>query len=160
MNHTHKLVQLLGLAALVGGLSALALAQEEQEQQIKRKGVPVTVLEAFQKAYPNATIKGYSKEPEKETGQTVYEIECVEGKTMRDVTYSADGTLISIEETLEESELPPGVRAALDQKFPGGKIRKAEKVTKGAVVGYEFQIKHNGRKTEIVLDPEGNELEK
>lgn len=118
--------------------------------------VPGAVLEAFAKAYPNATIKGYSKETE--NGQVLYEIESEEGKTARDVTYSADGNVISVEETLDTSELPEGVKAALDTKFPGGKILKAEKVTKGAVVAYEFRIKHKGKKMEIVFDPEGNEL--
>ena len=160
MKHTQRLIQLALLAALILGLGAPVVAQGEQEQQIKRKDVPAAVLAAFAKAYPNAKIKGYSKEPETENGQAVYEIECAEGKTTRDVTYAADGTLVLIEETLDTSELPPGVKAALDNKFPDGKIRKAERVTKGTDVRYEFKIKHNGQTTEIVFDPEGNELER
>jgi len=154
MKHAPKLVQLLLPAALVVGLSVPYLAQE---QQLKREQVPAAILAAFATAYPNAKIKGYSKEPE--NGQILYEIECVEGKTARDVTYAADGTLISVEETLDATEVPPGVKAALDRRFPGGKIRKTEKVIKGTVVGYEFEIKHKGKKTEIVFDPEGNELQ-
>ncbi len=114
------------------------------------------MLAAFENAYPNAKIKGYSKEMD--NGRLVYEIESVEGSAARDVTYTADAALVSVEETMDTSELPPGVRAALDKKFPGGKIRKAEKVTKGAVVAYEFKIKHNGRTTEVAFDAEGNEL--
>ena len=153
MKRTQRLVQLVVLATLVLGLSASALAQE---QRILRKDVPAVVLAAFAGAYPKATIKGYSKEMDK--GQTVYEIESVEGKTTRDVTYSADGKLISVEESVNTSELPPGVKAVLDKKFPGGKILRAEKVTKGTVVGYEFRIEHLGKTTEIVFDPKGNEL--
>ena len=157
MNRAPKLVQFLILNALVLGLVALPWAQEQQkEQQINRKGVPAAVLAAFEKAYPHAAIKGYSKETD--NGQLVYEIESVEGTVTRDVTYTAEAALISVEETLDTSALPAGVQAALDQKFPGGKIRKAEKVTKGAVVAYEFKIKHNGKTTEISFDPEGNEL--
>ncbi|HXE75194.1 MAG TPA: PepSY domain-containing protein [Candidatus Xenobia bacterium] len=144
----------LTLAALLLGLTSLPWAQEEQ---IRRKNVPAVVLAAFEKTYPNATIKGYSKEMD--NGQLVYEIESVEGTVTRDVTYTADGTLVSVEETLEISALPPKVKAALDRKFPGGKIRKAEKITKGAVVAYEFKIRHNGRTSEIAFDPEGNELQ-
>ena len=153
MKRTQRLVQLVVLATLVLGLSASALAQE---QRIIRKDVPAAVLAVFAQAYPKATIKGYRKEMDK--GQTVYEIESVEGKTRRDVTYSADGKLISVEETVNTNELPPGVKAALDKKFPGGKILRAEKVTKRTVVGYEFQIEHKGKTTEIVFDPTGNEL--
>jgi uncharacterized membrane protein YkoI len=145
-------VQLLLLAALVLGLPAATLTQE---QQIRRKDVPAPVLAAFERAYPNARIKGYSREPE--NGQILYEIESVEGKTRRDVTYTADGTLVSVEETVALSELPPGVKAALDQRFPGGKILKTEKVMKGGFVGYEFEVRHNGRRTEILFDADGNE---
>lgn len=148
-----RLAQFLLLAALLLGLSAATLTQE---RQIRRKDVPAAVLAAFDSAYPNVKIKGYSQEMD--NGQTVYEIESAEGDTTRDVTYTADGTLVSVEETVGASEVPPGVKAALDQRFPGGKIRKAEKVTKGAVVAYEFKIKHNGKTTEIAFDPEGNEL--
>lgn len=150
-----RLAQFLLLAALVLGLSPSVPAQE---QQIMRKGVPAAVLAAFTEAYPNATIKGYSKETE--NGQVLYEIESEEGKTVRDVTYSAAGQLISVEETLEVGELPSAVKAALDKNYLGGKIQKAEKITKGTVVTYEFKIKHNGKKMEIVFDPEGNELKK
>ncbi len=153
MKRTQRLVQFLVLPTLVLGLSALALAQE---QRITRKDLPAAVLTAFAKAYPKATIKGYSKEMDE--GQTVYEIESVEGKTTRDVIYSADGKLISVEESVSTSELPPEVKAALDKRFPGGKILRAEKVTKGTVVGYEFQVQHKGKTTQIVFDPKGNEL--
>ena len=153
MKRTHRPVQLVILAPLVLGLSMSALAQE---RQITRKDVPAAVLVAFAEAYPRAVIKGYSKEMDK--GQTVYEIESVEGKTTRDVIYSADGKLISVEEAVDTSDLPPGVKAALDKKFPGGKIVRAEKVTKGTVVGYEVWIQHMGKTTEIVFDPNGKEL--
>jgi len=156
MKRAPKLVQISILTALALGLVVLLWAQEQYEQQISRKGVPAAVLAAFEKAYPNAKIKGFSKETD--NGQLVYEIESEEGSVTRDVTYTADATLVSIEETLDTGTLPPGVKAALDTKFPGGKIRKAEKVTKGTVVAYEFKVKHNGRTTEIAFDAEGNEL--
>lgn len=156
MKRAPKLVQFSILTALALGLVALLWAQEQHEQQISRKGVPAAVLAAFEKLYPNAKVKGYSKETD--NGQLVYEVESQEGAVTRDVTYTADGTLVSIEETLETGALPPGVQAALDKNFPGGKIRKAEKITKSGVVTYEFKIKHNGRTTEVVFDPEGNEV--
>jgi uncharacterized membrane protein YkoI len=153
MKRTRKSIQYLALAAVLLGFLAPTTAQE---RQISRKGVPPAVLAAFTSAYPNATIKGFSKE--KENGQTLYEVECEEGKTMRDVTFTEDGTVVSVEETVEISEVPPAVKAALDNRVPGGRIKKAEKIIKGGVITYEFQVKHNGKKIEIVYDPEGNEL--
>ena len=154
MKRIQKLVPLLALAALVLGLTA-ALAGE---RQIERKEVPAAVLAAFAGAYPKADIKGYSTE--EENGQTVYEIESVEGLVTRDVTYTADGAVVSLEETLDTSALPRKVKSALKKTFPKGKVLKAEKVTKGSVVAYEFQIELNGQKTEVVFDPQGNELER
>lgn len=154
MKRWQKLFQLALVTAVVVGLATPFLAQE---QQVRRKGVPEPVLTAFEKAYPNATVKGYSKEKD-DAGQVVYEVECEEGKVKRDVTYLADGTLVSIEETVEASEWPLAVRAAVDSKFPGGKVLKAEKIIKGDTVAYEFQVRHNGRKTEVVFDSEGNEV--
>jgi len=155
MKRTQKLVPLLGLAALVLGLTATTLAGE---RQIERKDVPAVVLTAFAGAYPKAEIKGYSTE--EENGQTVYEIESVEGLVARDVTYAADGTVVSLEETLDTSALPRKVKSALNKAFPKGKVLKAERITKGTAVTYEFQIEHNGQKTEVVFDSEGNELER
>jgi hypothetical protein len=156
------LVQVAVLASLILGLSASSLTQE---RRIACKNVPAAVLAAFTEAYPKAVIKGCSKEMDK--GQTVYEIVSVEGKTRRDIIYSADGKLILVEESLDVSEMPPPVKAALDKKFPGAKILRSEKVTKGTVVGYEFQIENKSKRTrrrlprlrtEIVFDSMGNEL--
>ena len=143
------------IALPVLALSELVLAKE---QRITRNEVPEAVLAAFEEAYPKATIKGYARETEK--GQTAYEIESLEGKTRRDVTYTPHGKLISVEETVDTSDLPPGVKAALAKKFPDGKVLRAERVMKGAVVGYEFRIEHEGATTEIVFDAQGNELKK
>ena len=161
MKRTQRLVQLVGLASLILGLSAASLAQE---QRIARKAVPAAVLAAFTEAYPRAVIKECSKEWDK--GQTVYEIVSLEGKTRRDLIYSDDGKLILVEETMDVSEMPPAVKAALEKKFPGAKILRAEKVTKGAVVGYEFQIENNNKgrrrvpsmRTEVVFNSMGNEM--
>ena len=155
MKRWHKPFPLLVVAGLVLGLAASFLAQE---QQVRRKGVPEPVLAAFEKAYPNATVKGYSKEKD-DAGRTVYEVECVEGTVKRDVTYLADGTLVSVEEIVELGAVPSVVKAAVDTKFPGGKILRVEKIMKSDQVAYEFQVRHNGRKTEVVFDPDGNEVQ-
>ena len=111
---------------------------------------------AFEKAYPKAKIKQYIKERDK--GQTVYELETLEGKTTRDIIYSADGSMIWLEESVNLSDLPPAVKAALDKKHPGAKILRSEKVIKGSVTGFEFLVEHMGKTAEAVFDPQGNEL--
>ena len=127
----------------------------EQEQAVARKDVPAPVLAAFQKAYPKANIIGFSKEVDER--KTVYEVESTEGKTHRDVTYTGDGKMVSLEESMDINEMPAAVKQAVDKKFPGGKITKSEKVTKGAVVAYEFEIEYKGKTVEIVFDAQGKE---
>ena len=151
--------------ALVAGLSTAAAAQaqkkekekdeEGHEQSITRKEMPAAVLAAFAKAYPKANIIGYSKETE--NNQTTYEIESMEGQLHRDVTYMDDGKLVSVEESIEVAEIPAAVKAAIDKKFPGGKITRAEKVTKGSAIAYEFEIEFKGQTVEIVFDAAGKE---
>jgi hypothetical protein len=138
-------------------LLAAAGSARAQETKIARKDVPAAVIAAFEKTYPKATIRGYAKEVEK--GQEVYEIESVEGKMTRDINYSADGKALEIEESVEAGELPVAVRQALEQRHPKANIVKAEKLTKGAVVGYELKVKTtDGRKATVTFDANGKEV--
>lgn len=151
--------------ALVAGLTTPAAGQAQKkekekdeegtEQSITRKEMPAAVLAAFAKSYPKAKIIGYSKEVDE--GKTVYEIESTEGATHRDVTYAADGTLVSVEESMDLSAMPAAVQQAVNKKFPGGKITKSEKVTKGTAVAFEFEIEFKGKTVEVVFDATGKE---
>ena len=131
---------------------------EGDEAQIQKKDVPPAVLAAFAKAYPKATVKGYSKETEK--GQVKYEVECMEGTVHRDVTYAADGKLLMVEESVEMKDVPEVVRQALAKKYPGAKVELAEKVMDGKTVAYEFHwTGANGKEAEAKFDAQGKQLE-
>ncbi|MFH0990367.1 MAG: PepSY-like domain-containing protein [bacterium] len=147
-------------ATLVTLLLCVVLAGSSfsQEQSIKKKDVPKAILDAFQKAYPKATIKGYSKETEKDA--TVYEIESTEGKIKRDITYSSDGSMISAEETLPYASLPDAVRKTIAKEFPKAKISTTEKVTKDATVQYELVVTVKKEQYEVVLNPDGSIVSK
>jgi hypothetical protein len=137
---------------------SLALPLTAQEKRLKKAEVPQAVLSAFEKAYPKATVKGYSREPK--DGTTAYEVESMEGKTHRDILYAADGTVLAIEEGMAVSDLPEEVRAAVKREYPKGSIASAEKLTKGEATEYEVILKHGKTKTEVRLDPSGKVLEK
>jgi len=66
------------LASLVAALFALSLSVTAQEKKVAEKDVPKAVLAAFKSTYPNATVRGYSRE--KENGKVYYEIESMEGR--------------------------------------------------------------------------------
>ena len=128
-----------------------------QEKSVSKRQMPAPVIEAFHAAYPAAKILGYSQEREKE--RTVYEIESIEGKVHRDVTYMADGGVVSIEETMPFENVPEAVRTAIAVRYPKAKILVSEKVTKGSALHYEFQLTIGKKKLEAVFDPDGSLVE-
>ena len=103
-----------------------------------KKDVPESVLKAFSKAYPQATIKTYSRETRE--GKTCYELESKDGNTKRDIIYAANGDVMEIEEAMKPSELPAAVIATLTKNYPNAKITAAEKLIKGSIVQYEATI--------------------
>src|SRR5262245_50467662 len=121
--HPHKLPAGALLAIVVGATSVLA-----QEQKIACRTVPTAVRTAFEKEFPKAKIKHCSREVEK--GKTAYEIASVDGETGRDVMFHADGTKISVEETIAFGSVPEPVQQVVKDKFPGGEIARAEKITR------------------------------
>lgn len=149
MNKIHLLRSLAFLLAM----PLIATSVHAQEQSIKRKDVPKAILAAFEKTYSKATIKGYAKEVD--DGKTVYEVESVEGTVHRDITYMADGSVVSIEESLPVSELSDVIRNAAEKQYPGSKISGCEKVTKICIMQYELVVTAGKQKHELVLNPDG-----
>jgi uncharacterized cupredoxin-like copper-binding protein len=147
------------MLALFFALPLLAQKTEkvDEEQTVKRAEVPQNILTAFEKSYPNAKIKGYSKETDE--GKVVYEIESKEGKIARDVTYAADGNLVSVEESMLFRQLPKPVQAAMKKEFPKSKTVKCEKILKGSVTQYELVIRSGKKQQEVVFDADGKVLE-
>ena len=148
----------LSLIAILAFVVALLICttvvvSAQGEQQIKAKDLPVAVTAAFQKAYPNAKIKGSSKEVE--NGKTLYEVESVDGKINRDLLYNEDGTCAEIEETVPVKALPSDVADALKKNFPKGKVMKSEKLTKGETIQYEMVIRSGKEQHEVVFDIKG-----
>ena len=146
-----------GFMLLVGSLAVLGLAlfpvAVAADKKLEKKDMPAPVLAAFEKAYPSATVKGYGKEVEK--GKTYYEIESVDGGRTLDVSYLPDGTVAEIEKGVTEGNLPAPVKDAVAKKHPDGKIEKAEKTTRGAVVQYDVKIATGKTKVEMSIDPTG-----
>lgn len=136
----------------------LVLTVVAQEKKISKKDVPATVIAAFEKAYPKATVKGCAMEVE--NGTTYYEIESIDGKTKRDLLYLPDGTVAEIEQGVAVADLPAAVRAAINKEYPKGKIEKAEKTTKGSAVTYEMKIVSGKSRVEFVVDPAGKIVKK
>ncbi len=123
------------------------------EKKIERKDVPSAVTAAFAKAYPKATIRGYSAE--KEGGKLFYEVESVEGKMSRDVLFSPNGSVVEVEESIAPTALPKDAQNMLREKHPKATIRKAERVTRGKTVEYEVSVMEGKKKLSFVFDSTG-----
>jgi hypothetical protein len=134
----------------------IATSVQAKDKKIAKKDLPAAVLSAFQKSYPNATIKGQSKEEENKT--TFFEIESVDGKINRDILYTADGKATEIEETISKDDLPKTIQATLKTQYAKSKILKMEKITHDSSSGYEIKIQTGKKITEILFDSTGKLL--
>lgn len=134
-------------------LTLIAAAISAKEQSIQKADVPPAIIAAFEKAYPNATVKGYSME--QHHGKTSYEIESIDGSVKRDVEYSAQGELLEIEEELKPADLPPEVSGAITKKYAGASIESAERRVKEGATVYEVKLLQDNARIEVLVNPKG-----
>lgn len=146
------------LLLLVAALTGVAQKGEDQERSIKKRAVPKAILAAFEKSYPQAKVKGYSKEME--NGVAEYELESQDGKISRDISYAEDGSVLAVEESMAYADLPEAVRATITKDHPKHTVASCEKVTKGSTTEYEVLLKLGTKKTEVVFDVAGAVVKK
>ena len=133
--------------------AALIVSALVQAEEIKKEAVPPGVVSAFEKSYPNATIKSYEKEDR--GGETCYEIESMEGTIERDILYNGSGGVLQIEESLDINQLPERVRKSVEKNQSQAKILSAEKVTQGGESTYELIVQRGKEKMEMEIDAYG-----
>jgi hypothetical protein len=142
-------------------VATAAKAEKEDVEKNEQEGakaykitvqLPAAVTAAFKKSYPNAVIRGTAKETE--NGKTVYEVESVENGRARDFIFSAEGQVLEAEEEIANADVPAPVTAALRKLYPAASVTVAEKVTRGAAVQYDVQLKGAAKKEASFL-PDG-----
>lgn len=150
---THALI-----TATFAATCLLSGSASAEEKELSRHQVPKAVLDAFEKAHPDA--KGVEYEREKFEGKEAYEVEYkADGKDF-ELLYATDGTLLQKEEEIDVQALPEPVSQAVAKAHPGAKIKEAEKLMSpdGTVTGYEVEIKAAGKELELELDTAGKIL--
>ena len=146
------------VAMLAAGLLLLAGNASAQEKKIKRSDLPPAVEKTVAVQSAGATIRGFSTE--KENGQTLYEAELTVNGHSKDISMTADGSIVEIEEQVSLDSLPAEVKAGLQAKAGNGKILRVESLTKkDKLVAYEAKVETNGKKTEIQVGPNGKPLD-
>lgn len=149
--------QLLMTTAL-GAFLAMSGQVDAGEKELSRHQVPKGVLEAFDKAYPNAKEVEFEKEMFE--GKPAYEVEYKENGREYEAMYDANGILLQTEEEIEPEALPGSISQAVTNAHPKARIKEAEKLMSpdGTVTGYEVEIKQGGKELELELDTSGKIL--
>jgi uncharacterized membrane protein YkoI len=147
---------LLNVLLAVGLVMGFALSCSAQEIRVTAKKVPPAVLAAFKAAYPNATVRGYSRE--KEHGKVFYEVESIEGDLHRDVLYHPDGTVSAVEESMPVADVPNEVQESMRKSYPKAIVTSAEKIMHDGVTEYELQAKMGRKRIEVKFDAAGKVL--
>ena len=133
------------LMLAIAGLSA-------NSQSIK---VPAAVKTAFSTKYPTATNVKWGMENAKE-----YEAEFKLNKNAVSANFKLDGSWVETESVISASELPAAVKLAINAKYPGASITRAEKTEQpGNKILYEVAFKVNGKKKSMELKPDGTSAE-
>jgi len=146
------------LAVVAAGVLLLAGNASAQEKKINRSDLPPAVEKTVAAQSAGATIRGFSTE--KENGQTLYEVEMTFNGHSKDVSMTADGSVVEIEEQVALDSLSPEVKAGLLAKAGKGKILKVESLTKkDKLVAYEAKVETDGKKSEIQVGPDGKPLD-
>ena len=148
-------IALARLTAVVLLLATSAFAQQvTRVTPIYEDDVPKPVLVAFKTAYPKAKTRRYTKVEVNGT-TTFYNIESVDGKDRREVSYTPAGELAKILEVVAESALPAEAQQAIADKYPNAKVTRAEKILEGDRVGYRASVKTNAREFSLEFDAAG-----
>ncbi|HEY2460174.1 MAG TPA: PepSY-like domain-containing protein [Candidatus Acidoferrum sp.] len=143
----------IGLAVVLVGACIVGA----QERKIKRADLPAAVEKTVAAESSGATIRGFSQE--KENGKMHYEVEMTVNGRSKDVEMDASGVILEVEEQVELDSLPAAVKAGLEAKAGKGKIMKVESLKKrDKLVAYEAKVETNGKKTEIQVGPEGQNV--
>ena len=133
---------------------ALVTQTSAQERKLKRAELPPAVQRTADEQSKGAKVIGYSRE--RDEGQLVYEVSMTIRGHNRDVTIDSAGTVLEVEETVPLRSLPDAVRAGLRQLADSGQIVIVESLTRGGrLVGYEAQVRHGAKRSEIQVGPDG-----
>ena len=139
----------VGMTLVVAGL----LFAADKETKVKMQDLPAAVQAAVKEQSKGATLRGLTKEVE--NGKTLYEAELRVDGHGKDVTFDADGKIVSVEEEVALESIPAAAREAIQKAVGKGKLLMLELVTEGGSVFYEAHIRSGGKTSEVKVDASG-----
>ena len=117
----------------------------------QKTNVPAKVTTAFNAKFPGAKDVKWGKE-----SKTEYEAEFKLNGNGISANFKADGSWTETESVIKVSELPVAVVTAINKKYPGAVISKAEKVEMPGKTAYETSFKLKGKKKSLELNADGS----
>jgi uncharacterized membrane protein YkoI len=137
--------------------TAGASAQEPDEQKIQMADLPAAVKKSVREASKGAKLRGLSREVKE--GKTYYEAELLADGRVRDVTFDADGKLVTIEQEVALESLPAAAQAAIRKGAGDGKITLVESITRNnKIEAYEAHVMVAGKEVEVKVTPDGKPI--
>ena len=141
---------------VAGAMIAVAagfVSAQDSEKKVKMSDLPAAVQQAVKDYSKDAKIRGLATEMDK--GKKVYEAELTVAGHSKDVTFDADGHIVSVEEETTLANIPAAAREAIQRAVGKGKIVEVEMVTEDGKTFYEAQLKTGGKKSEVKVDASG-----
>lgn len=119
------------------------------------KKLPVDIQTDINKRFPAAKVLSFTEEPQKH-----FEVQLqLKGGTKIEVIYKSKVTVkhVFAAEEIVVKDLPVAVTNAVEKKFPGALVKKAEKVlnAKNQIILFQVLITVKGKSTELHVTPAG-----
>ena len=149
-------MRIIMTTALLSSLLFATLAAQDSEKKVKMRDVPAAVQQAIKEQSRGATLRGVATEVE--NGRTVYEAELKVNGHSKDITFDAQGTIVSVEEETPLDQVPSAAREAIQKAAANGKLTEIEKATEGGKTFYEAQVNRRGTKSEVKVDASGQPI--
>lgn len=164
-----KRESLPGSAALV---ALVALVASGAQLQTKPHGIqlPNAVDNTFTTKFPQAEI--HKVDVEDENGVTVYDFEFLQAKAEKETDIAADGTMLEFTVVIQADAVPAAAMKTVREAAQGAEIGRIEHIEigfetrEGKIVElpapatqFAVEMAKGGRKTEIVVTPDGTVIE-
>ncbi|WP_203296264.1 PepSY-like domain-containing protein [Luteirhabdus pelagi] len=138
----------LKIAVLALFATATVSAQDVMTNQI-----PQSIMDNFQKTYPNAT------DVEWEMDGMNYQVEFDLENMDNEIWYSKDGNIVKSEMETTENELPSAVASTIKSKYGKYKIDEVEVTEENGKKTYEVELdKWFAKDKKVILAENGNVL--
>ncbi|MGB7786043.1 MAG: PepSY-like domain-containing protein [Salinimicrobium sp.] len=116
----------------------------------QKGNVSSNAKQAFEQKFPNARSVSWEKEHD---GEWEAEFK-LDGKKYS-ANFKENGTWLETESEIQENEVPAVVSGAMKAEFPAAKVNEVYKVERQDGISYEYEIKLNGKKQEVIFDSSG-----